>query len=135
VTPSIPAASAAASKPRRSTLRWLSRPPVPKGRFKVRNYPTGKSPALVIADVDGDGELDLVTANEDADSVSVLLNRGDGSFRSKVDFGAGKSPDALALADLNGDGRQDVVTAYFGGETYEAVGFGRISVLIGKPAA
>ena len=56
---------------------------MPKGRFKVRNYPTGKSPALVIADVDGEGELDLVTANEDADSVSVLFNRGDGSFRSK----------------------------------------------------
>jgi predicted NUDIX family NTP pyrophosphohydrolase len=106
-----------------------------KGRFKVRNYPTGKSPALVIADVDGDGELDLVTANEDADSVSVLLNRGDGSFRSKVDFGAEKSPDAFAIADLNGDGRQDVVTAYFGGETYEAAGFGRISVLIAEPAA
>ena len=85
--------------------------------------------------MDGDGELDLVTANEDADSVSVLLNRGDGSFRSRVDFGAGKSPDALAIADLNGDGRQDVVTTYFGGSTYETAGNGRISVLLAKPVS
>jgi hypothetical protein len=52
-----------------------------------------------------------VTANSAADTVSVLLNRSDGSFEAKRDYATGRGPDSLAIADLNGDGSSDLVTA------------------------
>jgi hypothetical protein len=40
--------------------------------------------------------------------VSVLLNKGDGTFANKIDFPAGKFVSSVAAADLNGDGRPDL---------------------------
>ena len=52
-----------------------------------------------------------MTAN--ATSVSVLLNRGDGTFEARRDYPTGRS-ESLAIHDLNGDGKPDVVTANAG---------------------
>jgi FG-GAP-like repeat len=49
----------------------------------------------------------------DADAsgrVSVLLNRGDGTFRSKRDYRTGRGPNSVAIGDLNGDRKPDLVT-------------------------
>ena len=73
---------------------------------------TGSSPyALATADLNGDGHLDLATANERSDDVSLLLGNGDGTFRTQQRFAAGSGPSALVAVDLNGDGRVDLATA------------------------
>ena len=78
----------------------------------ARSYATGRSPdSVAIGDLNGDGRPDLATANYDADGVSVLLNRGDGSFRAKRDYAAGLDPSSVAIGDLNGDGKPDLATA------------------------
>jgi hypothetical protein len=44
-------------------------------------FPTGTNPVSnATADLDGDGDLDLLTANYISDNVSVLLNNGAGVF-------------------------------------------------------
>jgi hypothetical protein len=70
-------------------------------------YTTGSGTSqVVIADLNGDGNPDLVTGN--SGTVSVLLGNGDGTFKTHVDYpsvGVG-----LAVGDVNGDGKPDVAT-------------------------
>lgn len=73
-------------------------------------YSTGRGPdALGLADVNGDGNLDLVAGNDTGNSVSVLLGNGDGTFQTHKDYAAGSFPHWVALADLNGDSKPDIV--------------------------
>jgi hypothetical protein len=58
--------------------------------------------------VTGNDKPDLVTPNENANTVSLLVNKGDGTFESKRDFRTGRNPTAVAIGDLNGDGKPDV---------------------------
>ena len=75
--------------------------------------------SLAVADVNGDGHLDILTANQDADSVSVLLNDGTGGFEAPngsyigfrnggIFLGGINSLYDAKMADLNGDGITDV---------------------------
>ncbi len=76
------------------------------------DFPTGANPSCVaVGDVNGDGKLDLVTANGNASSVSVLLGNGAGSFGAKTDFATGLGPSSVAVSDVNRDGKLDLVTA------------------------
>src|SRR5436309_207804 len=76
------------------------------------NFFTGARPiALAVVDLNGDGRLDVVTANGGSRDVSVLLGNGDGTFQPEKRLARDSSPRALAAADLNGDGRADLVTA------------------------
>jgi hypothetical protein len=76
---------------------------------------------VVLADVNGDGKLDIVTANRSANNFSVLLGNGNGNFQSQQRFGAGNQPSALSVVDLNGDGKLDVVTANRGGNNLSVI--------------
>jgi FG-GAP-like repeat/PASTA domain/FG-GAP repeat len=79
-----------------------------------RSYGTGKRPVSVaIGDLNGDRRPDLATANRDASTVSVLLNRGDGSFRPKRNYATGRHPDSVAIGDLTGDGKPDLAIANY----------------------
>jgi Ca2+-binding RTX toxin-like protein len=81
--------------------------------FLLQNYSaTGYNPySIATADVNGDGNLDLVTANLNTFNASVLLGNGSGGFAAKTDFVTGVGPFSIAVADVNGDGKPDLVTA------------------------
>jgi hypothetical protein len=73
-----------------------------------------------IADLNGDGHLDIAVANCNCGPgpgiIGVLLGRGDGTFEPVVTFSSGAyNATALAVADLNKDGKLDVVSANQGG--------------------
>ena len=52
-------------------------------------YPVGTPSGVVLADFDGDGNLDLAVANGGSANVSILLGKGDGTFQPAVNFDAG----------------------------------------------
>ena len=66
---------------------------------------------IYLADVNGDGKADLVTPNSAANTISILLGNGDGTFQPKSDFAAGAHPVAIAIADFNNDGKPDLAVA------------------------
>jgi hypothetical protein len=82
--------------------------------------PVANPTRTAIGDVDGDGLVDLVVAQQGPKfGLGVLLNRGGGRFGMLLEYApeAGPGFRGVALADLDGDARVDVVAAGEGGVT------------------
>ncbi len=65
---------------------------------------------VVVVDLDGDTDLDILSISGGQDLI-VLLNQGGGTFGSPMRFATGIGPLSLSVADLDGDGRPDVIIA------------------------
>ena len=98
------------------------------GTFQTEvTYDMGGSSAYsaAVADVNGDGKLDVVTANRYYYfDVGVLLGKGDGTLQAAVSYDlGGYAADSVAVSDVNGDGKPDLVVA---------TELSRVDVLLGK---
>lgn len=66
--------------------------------------------SFAVADINGDGNPDVVVANSLSGTVGVLLGRGARTFKRAITYPAfGAS--WVAIADLNGDGKLDLAVA------------------------
>src|SRR5678815_5886200 len=66
---------------------------------------------LTSTDLNGDGHVDLVAANETSGMVTVRFGDGHGNFSTSQQFTAA-GPSSTAVADLNQDGLLDVVISH-----------------------
>jgi hypothetical protein len=95
------------------TVTILFNDPTSPGTFlPAVSIPLGQDDprGVKLADMNGDGFLDIVSSNYAANSVTVLLNHGDGTFAAPHSYLAGSrfGTYALAVADFYGDGHQSV---------------------------
>ena len=75
--------------------------------------------SFAVADFDGDGHPDIAVLNGSASDVTILLNKGNGSFKFGETFNGGSFD--IVAGDFNGDNKQDLV-----------ISSGKINVLTGK---
>ncbi|MFL6282222.1 MAG: FG-GAP-like repeat-containing protein [Pyrinomonadaceae bacterium] len=79
---------------------------------------------LVAADLNSDGNLDLVTASNQTNKATVLLGNANGTFNAAVGYAVGTHPQDVVAADFNNDGKLDLATPDTDG--------GTISILLGN---
>ena len=73
--------------------------------------------SVTAADVNGDGKLDLICANNTGNTLTVLTNNGSGGFVPAFSPGVGFRPYSVTAADINGDGKADLISANSGDST------------------
>jgi hypothetical protein len=101
-------------------------------------FPAGQGPSEeAVADLTGNGRMDIVVSDAQSNTVSVLLNNGDGTFQAPRQYGVGAytvpivaqslAPNlgrGLVVADVNGDGIPDIIVTNYASAD--------ISVLLGR---
>ena len=102
--------------------------------LRLPKFFMGEESAFVsVGDFDGDGNLDLATANiaaAPAQSVGIALGKGDGTFGEVSFVAAGTNPNSLAVGDLNGDEILDLAITYSSNRPFPSAN--SVGVLIGN---
>ncbi|MFY7964512.1 MAG: beta strand repeat-containing protein, partial [Chitinophagaceae bacterium] len=96
------------------------------GSFAAKvDFATATNPlSIAVADVSGDGKIDIAVTNYNSNSVSIFQNTATsgslttGSFNAKVDFTTGTNPSSIAIGDVDGDGKVDVAITNAGSNNF-----------------
>lgn len=78
--------------------------------FTTPSFPV----SVAIGDLDNDGKIDMVTANQFGENISVFKNTstsGAISFNTNIDYSSSTGPIGVSIADLNGDNKNDIAIA------------------------
>ena len=94
------------------------------GNFPALTNPT----SLTVGDFDGDGNVDVMTANPGNSSGAILFGAGNGTFGPPATLTPGGTPQAVASGDFNNDGLPDATFADAG----SGAGANTIAVLPGR---
>jgi Domain of unknown function (DUF4347)/FG-GAP-like repeat len=80
------------------------------------NSTAAGSDAIEVADLNGDGKLDLVIAQGSSDpgEIAVLTGNGLGGFSAPTILNVGRYPNSIAIGDFNSDSKPDLAVADFG---------------------
>ena len=115
---------------------------LPNGTFlPAVQYPVGNNLAcLAVADLDGDGLLDVAAGDETG--VHLLMGAGGGAFTPGESFGTGYAVETIAAVDFTGDGKVDLLVSNFeaAGTFTQPASFTKLPntggrVLLGVPTA
>jgi len=100
----------------------------PMGPFATGDE--GNDISVALGDLNGDGNLDAVTANYLESTASVLAGDGTGNFTAAAQLGAGELPYSNAIADIDGDGKLDLL---FADQGWGDDGYATVVHNIGQP--
>ncbi|CAF3760649.1 unnamed protein product [Rotaria sordida] len=83
-----------------------------------RRYSTGNDSgpiAIVLTDINNDGEIDIIVANAAANNIGILLGRGNLTFDTITTYPIenGSNPFSVAVGDFDNDGQIDIVVANY----------------------
>lgn len=84
------------------TFNNFLQPPSPLAPLASPSEPT---------DFNRDGKVDVCTANTNANSVSILLGNGNGTFGPQQQIMVGSNPNGITVLDVDGDGDIDIVNS------------------------
>ncbi|MFZ0320127.1 MAG: VCBS repeat-containing protein [Candidatus Sulfotelmatobacter sp.] len=99
-------------------LRSPDAPVAQRYVFGRLDLPTGLDPFAIATGIfKTGGPLSIAVANYDADTVSIYLANGDGTFQPPIDYATGFAPDSIFVADFNGDNKQDLAVADWASDT------------------
>jgi len=84
--------------------------------------------SILAVELNGDNQMDIVTADVGLGKISVWLGQGDGSFQLPQSFQVAPFPQMLAAGDFNGDNWLDVAVAAGG----IGLAAGEVSILTGE---
>ena len=107
--------------------------------FRAIHLPVGTHPSMLsIADVNRDGNADILVANGGSGNLSVYLGDGKGGFSQPngSPFSAGQNPTDIGTGDFNGDGNLDIAIANHGVKLVTVLlgnGKGQFSFAPGSP--
>jgi Bacterial Ig-like domain (group 3)/FG-GAP-like repeat len=111
---------------------------------KAKTYGSGGYLAIqvVVADLNGDGKLDLAVLNTcldsqcegatDVGSISILLGNGDGTFQPAKTIPVGYYPSSMVAGNVDGDGKTDLIVSYFCDASAPDCAYGAVDVYLGK---
>jgi hypothetical protein len=96
----------------------------PEQTFTVRAPGDLPFSSVALADLNGDGKLDLIFTGTAGSKVTVFLGNGDGTFQPGIDYPGTRLGTGVAVGDVNGDGNLDIITS--------GLDPGGLSVLLGN---